>query len=122
MEYFRRRCSAGLPVPPQVVNLLVREEPEFMVEPVTRLWAANPVAWENALVGLGSRAEPKLLEYLEKTESISRINSLLRFLQRYGTVQAVARIEPLLRHDDAIVRHSARVAIDRIRERSGQNQ
>lgn len=122
MEYFRRRCSAGLPVPPQVVNLLVREEPEFMVEPVTRLWAANPVAWENALVGLGSRAEPKLLEYLEKTESISRINSLLRFLQRYGTVKAVARIEPLLRHDDAIVRHSARVAIDRIRERSGQNQ
>lgn len=121
-SYFRSRCAAGLSVSPQVVDFLVREEPDFMVEPLARLWAANPVAWEKALVSLGSRVEPKLLDYMQRAESISQINSLLRFFQRYGTQRAIPQIEQLLSHDDAIVRHSARVAIEKIRSRLAKPQ
>lgn len=118
--YFRGRCSAGLSVPRQVVDFLVCEDPDFMAEPIARLWAANPVAWEMALVNLGGRVEPRLLEFMQKAESIAQINALLRFFQRYGTPKAIPEIEKLLSHDDAIVRHSARVAIERIRARETQ--
>lgn len=118
MSYFRGRCSAGLFVPQQVVDFLIREEPDFMAEPVARLWAANPVAWEKSLANLSSRVEPRLLEFMQQAESISQINALLRFFQRYGTPKAIPEIERLLDHDDAIVRHTARVAIEKIRARA----
>lgn len=120
MLYFRRMCTAGRSIPEQVVEVLVRELPDEMAVPIARLWAANPVAWENSLTKLATRAEPVLLDFLKRAESISQINALLRFFQRNGTTQAIPHIQKLLDHDDAVVRHSARSAIEKIRQRATQ--
>lgn len=101
-----------------VVQLLIREVPEEMIAPVVEMWAVNPVAWNGILTALGESAEDEILRILESTDKLQLINTILNYVQEYGTEKSIPAIEKLLNHPDSIISHSAKNTLENLRQRN----
>lgn len=118
LRYFQYCCQMRCATSESVMQMLVRERPEEMVTPVVELWKHNPLAWNGMLAELGGRAETQVLQTLAATDDHQQINSCLKFLENYGSADALPAIEPLLSHPDSLIARSARITSEAIRHRS----
>lgn len=117
MKYFQFCCQMQCPTSSTVMQMLIQEKPQEMVAPVVEMWKRNPLAWDSLLGELGGRAEGEVLHALAEAGDNQQINSCLKFLENYGSMEAVPAIEPLLRHPDSLINRSARLTLEAIRHR-----
>lgn len=118
MKYFQYCCQMRCATSETVMQMLVKEKPAEMVNPIVELWKRNPLAWNGMLAELGNLAEPPVLQVLADTDDHQQINSCLKFLENYGSAAAIPAIEPMLQHPDSLIARSARITLDSIRNRT----
>lgn len=115
--YFDSRRSMQKSVSPVVVRRLIAEQPEEMVEPIVQLWFVNPLVWNEMISALGSRAEELLLPKLQSETDLQMLDAVLKYLDSFGTMQAVPTLERLNQHPDSLIRHKAENTLQSIRKR-----
>ena len=93
------------------------QTPDTMVSPIVELWAENNVEWGEMLNLLGFRAQPLLISKLKTTDNIRLIGSILKYIEKNGTKEALPAVEPFLDFSDSIIRHSARSAVNALQSR-----
>ncbi|MBQ2380039.1 MAG: hypothetical protein II295_06580 [Akkermansia sp.] len=119
-SYFEsnRAQRRGISLP--VMRRLIMEDPDGMVEPVVQLWSANPIAWNEMIGALGSRAEEQLIAKVSLDTDLQLLDSVLKYLADYGTAKSIPAIEKLLSHSDSLVRHKAEKTINTLRARNSR--
>lgn len=117
-EYFAksRATSSGLSV--RVVRRLAVEDPEGVAEPIVQMWVTNPVAWNEIIPLLGSRAEDSLLKKVTVNSDLQTLDSSLKFFSEYGTAKAIPLVEGLSHHKDALISHKAAQTLAAIKRRN----
>ena len=101
-----------------MVLRLVEEAPEQVVDAVLRLWAANPVAWNEITGKLGVHAEKQMVGFLERPNlPMERISDILTFLHDYGTELSLPVVERYATHEDKTVSAKAEGTASAIRKR-----
>lgn len=112
--YFQSCEDQKLNIAPSVLDLLIRETPEEMMEPILRHWCEDAVVWGPYMAKLGDKAEPSLLKMLEETKNIGKISIILKHLRQCGTRSAIPVVERLTRHPDSTVRFAAKSTLNAI--------
>lgn len=116
-DYFQscraRRQSASA----SVIQLLIREVPDEMVEPVVEMWSVNPIAWNRVLTNLGSKAEDEIIRLLDRTDRIQTITTILNYIREYGTAKSIPSVEKLVQHRDSLISHTARNTLEVLKKR-----
>ena len=117
-KYFEARRALKREVAPAVTRFLILQDPHTMVKPIVDLWCENPIAWTEMLNLLGYRGQPFLIERLKHTSDIRLTGAILKYLEEHGSKEAMPAVEPLLEHQDSIIRHSARSAYNALQNRA----
>lgn len=117
LKYFQARRALKREVNKNVVRFLILQSPDTMVSPIVELWSENNVEWNEMLNLLGFRAQPLLISKLKTTDNIRLIGSILKYLEKNGTKDALPAVEPFLDFSDSIIRHSARSAVNALQSR-----
>lgn len=117
-DYFQARRASKREISMDVTHYLIREAPRAMVRPIVDMWCENPIAWDETLDMLGNRVQALLLVRLTKTNNIRLITSILKYLEKRGTPEALPAVESFLEYPDSIIRHSARMTQKAINGRS----
>ncbi len=117
-QYFDQCIKYGRGISSPVVLRLVEEAPEQVVDAVLRLWAANPVAWNEITGKLGVHAEKQMVGFLERPNlPMERISDILTFLHDYGTELSLPVVERYATHEDKTVSAKAEGTASAIRKR-----
>ncbi len=116
-NYFRTCRARREPASAVVIQMLIREVPDEMVAPVVEMWAVNPVAWNGMLTSIGSKAEDEIIKLLASTDSLQLISTILNYMSEHGTAKSIPAVEKLLSHPDSIVSHSAKNALEVLKNR-----
>lgn len=116
-KYFQARHALKRDVNKNVIRFLILQSPDTMVSPVVELWSENSVEWGEMLNLLGFRAQARLLSKLKSTDNIRLIGSILKYIEKHGTKDALPAVEPFLDFSDSIIRHSAHSAVEALQAR-----
>lgn len=121
--YFDQCIKYGRGISSPVVMRLVEEAPEQVVDAVLRLWAANPVAWNEITGKLGVHAEKQMVCFLERPNlPMARMSDILTFLHDYGTELSLNVVERYAEHEDKTVSAKAAGTVAAIRKRMSEAQ
>ncbi len=121
--YFDQCIKFGRGISSPVVERLVREAPERVADSVLRLWAANPVAWNEITGKLGTHAEQRMVTYLERGNlPLERITDILTFLHNYGTSVSLPAVERYIDNADKTVSTKAQSTAESIRKRQSESR
>lgn len=117
--YFDQCIKFGRGISSPVVMRLVEEAPEQVVDAVLRLWAANPVAWNEITGKLGVHAEKRMIAFLERPDlPMERIFDILTFLHDFGTEASLPVLERYISHEDKTVSAKAEGTAASIRSKA----
>ena len=108
LDFFENHRISKREIAPIVTQFLIREKPDAMVIPIVDFWCENPIAWNDSLNQLGNRVQTPLVARLNNTSNIRLITSIIKYLERHGTEEALPSVERFLEYPDSIIRHSAR--------------
>ncbi|MGN0837044.1 MAG: hypothetical protein ACI4OS_06340, partial [Akkermansia sp.] len=117
LSFFRGALESKRPIPPTVVGYLVREVPEEVLDPIIEQWCADPMTWGESMNQLGGAVQPKLLERLQRADSLRQVNSIIRYLKDHGDAQAIPAIRPFTQNSDSLISHAAQEAVKTLEQR-----
>lgn len=113
-DYFQYCLRAQCPTSALVMQMLIRESPNEMVQPVVEMWKNNPLAWGGMLNELGSKAESAVLQVLDNTQDHQQLNACLKFLEYHGGSRSIPVVRRFLNHPDSLIARSARTTLERL--------
>ena len=85
----RKRMSSNKEIPPEMMQLIVKEKIPAVVPILDELWSKNPELWESAYQDVGRPAEAPLIRRLPEAQGNTRF-SAIRILGRVGGPDSLA--------------------------------
>ncbi len=112
----RGYIAEGLPVPENLVALIVKEKTTEAIPELNTLWIQSPSLWERHFKAFGSDIEPYVVEQIDAAEAPLR-RSALKLLGEIGTNKSLPAIRKAASDTDPEVRTLATRAIAEIQSR-----
>ncbi len=104
------------PVPENLVELVVKAQPEGAATAIHQLWLTKPNLWQSRYVQFGSQIEPKVLGQVD-TGDATLLRSALVILGEVGTAKSLPALEKFAASGDAGIRVLAERAVAEINAR-----
>jgi hypothetical protein len=119
LREIREMLAHGVTVPPEMVELVVREKNPGVLPVIHDLWERNPQQWESLYSEVGTPAEQALLRRFPTAEGPLRY-SVVRLLGKVGGAASLPALEAAMPEANAELRVLLEKSIQSIRDRGAQ--
>ena len=116
LAVLKEAIAKGQSIPPDLVQLIVKERNPGVIPFIEDLWSRNPIQWESIFAEVGPAAEPGLLRRFTGVEGSLR-HSAVRLLGRVGGEASLPILEAAMASADPELKVLIEKSVEAIRSR-----